>query len=115
MQIRLKPSERSSREPGYRTASGSERNKDSTFECLEICFRINIYTNVESLSRSLPLAVLYRVERIRMSTSVERFDERARLKAERVGRDVVHRGELLRHPVYTRVLHWLVEIGRAHV
>jgi len=44
-------------------------------------------------------------------TSVERFDERARLKAERVGRDVVHRGELLRHPVYTRVLHWLVAIA----
>ncbi len=46
-----------------------------------------------------------------MSTSVERFDERARLKAERVDRDVVHRGELLRHPVYTRVLHWLVAIA----
>ena len=46
-----------------------------------------------------------------MSTSVERFDERARLRAERVGRDVVHRGELLRHPVYTRVLHWLVAIA----
>jgi formate dehydrogenase subunit gamma len=46
-----------------------------------------------------------------MNTSVERFDERARLKAERVGRDVVHRGELLRHPVYTRVLHWLVAIA----
>src|SRR5437762_7045857 len=45
-----------------------------------------------------------------MSTSVERFDEQARLKAERVGRDVIHRGELLRHPVYTRVLHWLVAI-----
>ena len=46
-----------------------------------------------------------------MSTSVERFDERARLEAERVGRDVVHRGELLRHPVYTRVVHWLVAIA----
>jgi len=45
-----------------------------------------------------------------VSTSVEQFDEQARLKAERVGRDVVHRGELLRHPVYTRVLHWLVAI-----
>jgi formate dehydrogenase subunit gamma len=45
-----------------------------------------------------------------MSTSVEQFDEQARRKAERVGRDVVHRGELLRHPVYTRVLHWLVAI-----
>lgn len=45
-----------------------------------------------------------------MSSSVERLDERARRKAERVGGTVVHRGELLRHPVYTRVLHWLVAI-----
>jgi formate dehydrogenase subunit gamma len=45
-----------------------------------------------------------------MSTSVERFDERARREAARHGRTVVHRGELLRHPVYTRVLHWLVAI-----
>ena len=44
-------------------------------------------------------------------SSVERFDERARLKAQRVGRDVVHRGELLRHPAYTRLLHWLVAIA----
>ena len=34
-----------------------------------------------------------------MSTSVDRFDERARREAERVGQTVVHRGELLRHPV----------------
>jgi len=46
-----------------------------------------------------------------MSTSVERFDERARRGADRVGSTVVHRGELLRHPVYTRVLHWLVAIS----
>ena len=46
-----------------------------------------------------------------MSTSVERFDERARREAERVGQTVVRRGELLRHPVYTRVLHWLVAIS----
>ena len=46
-----------------------------------------------------------------MSTSVDRFDERARREAERVGSTVVHRGELLRHPVYTRVLHWLVAIS----
>src|ERR1051325_7943488 len=45
-----------------------------------------------------------------MSSSVERFDERARREAARHGRTVVHRGELLRHPVYTRVLHWLVAI-----
>ncbi|HEY6660229.1 MAG TPA: formate dehydrogenase subunit gamma [Pyrinomonadaceae bacterium] len=46
-----------------------------------------------------------------MSTSVERFDERARREADRIGTTVVHRGELLRHPVYTRVLHWLVAIS----
>jgi formate dehydrogenase subunit gamma len=46
-----------------------------------------------------------------VSTSVERFDERARREVDRVGRTVVHRGELLRHPVYTRVLHWLVAIS----
>jgi len=45
-----------------------------------------------------------------MSSSVERFDERARREADRIGTTVVHRGELLRHPVYTRVLHWLVAI-----
>lgn len=46
-----------------------------------------------------------------MSTSVDRFDERARLEAERLGQTVVRRGEVLRHPVYTRVLHWLVAIS----
>ena len=46
-----------------------------------------------------------------MSSSVERFDEGARSEAERVGQTIVHRGELLRHPVYTRVLHWLVAIS----
>lgn len=44
-----------------------------------------------------------------MST-VDRFDERARREADRVGETIVHRGELLRHPVYTRVLHWSVAI-----
>jgi formate dehydrogenase subunit gamma len=46
-----------------------------------------------------------------MSTSVERFDEKARRKLGRYGQTVVHRGELLRHPVYTRVLHWTVAIS----
>src|SRR3989440_4084978 len=46
-----------------------------------------------------------------MSTSVERFDERARRESDRFGETIVHRGELLRHPVYTRVLHWLVAIS----
>ena len=45
-----------------------------------------------------------------MSSSVDRFDERARREAGRVGTTRIHRGELLRHPVYTRVLHWLVAI-----
>src|ERR687886_2601192 len=45
-----------------------------------------------------------------MTTSVERFDEEARREAARHGRTVVRRGELLRHPVYTRVLHWTVAI-----
>jgi formate dehydrogenase subunit gamma len=46
-----------------------------------------------------------------MSSSVDRFDERARREVDRYGQTVVHRGELLRHPVYTRVLHWLVAIS----
>lgn len=45
-----------------------------------------------------------------MSSSVERFDDKARRGFSRYGRTVVHRGELLRHPVYTRVLHWSVAI-----
>lgn len=46
-----------------------------------------------------------------MSTSVERFDDKARSEFSRHGQTVVHRGELLRHPVYTRVLHWVVAIS----
>ena len=38
-------------------------------------------------------------------------DERARGAFARVGTTRVRRGELLRHPVYTRVLHWLVAIS----
>ena len=45
-----------------------------------------------------------------MSPSIEHFDERARREADRVGETIVHRGELLRHPVYTRVLHWAVAV-----
>jgi formate dehydrogenase subunit gamma len=45
-----------------------------------------------------------------MSSSAERFDEKARRAFSRYGRTVVHRGEVLRHPVYTRVLHWSVAI-----
>lgn len=46
-----------------------------------------------------------------MSSSVERFDEKARQTLSRHGQTVVHRGELLRHPVYTRVLHWCVALS----
>jgi formate dehydrogenase subunit gamma len=46
-----------------------------------------------------------------MSSSVERFDEKAQREVGRHGRTVVHRGELLRHPVYTRLLHWSVAIS----
>jgi formate dehydrogenase subunit gamma len=46
-----------------------------------------------------------------MSSSVERFDREARRRVARHGRTVVHRGELLRHPVYTRILHWTVAIS----
>jgi formate dehydrogenase subunit gamma len=45
-----------------------------------------------------------------VSASIEHFDEQARREADRVGETIVHRGELLRHPVYTRVLHWSVAI-----
>jgi formate dehydrogenase subunit gamma len=45
------------------------------------------------------------------TTSVERFDDKARRKFSRYGQTVVHRGELLRHPIYTRVLHWTVAIS----
>src|SRR5207248_1912326 len=43
-----------------------------------------------------------------MSTAVERFDERARARFGEHARTVVHEDEVLRHPVYTRVLHWSV-------
>jgi formate dehydrogenase subunit gamma len=43
-------------------------------------------------------------------STIERFDDRARHAVGRYGRTVVHEGEILRHPVYTRLLHWLVAI-----
>ena len=45
-----------------------------------------------------------------MSTTVDRFDDKARRRFDRLGRTVVREGELLRHPVYTRFLHWTVAI-----
>jgi formate dehydrogenase subunit gamma len=45
-----------------------------------------------------------------MTTAVERFDDEARRRVAAHGRTIVHDGELLRHPVYTRLLHWTVAI-----
>ena len=46
-----------------------------------------------------------------MTTSVERFDEKARGEFGKFGRTVVHEGEILRYPVYTRFLHWMVALS----
>jgi formate dehydrogenase subunit gamma len=45
-----------------------------------------------------------------MNTAIERFDESARRRVGAYGRTVVHAGELVRHPLYTRVLHWSVAV-----
>jgi formate dehydrogenase subunit gamma len=45
-----------------------------------------------------------------MATAVERFDEKARRTFDRFGRTEVYIGELRRHPVYTRFLHWMVAL-----
>jgi formate dehydrogenase subunit gamma len=45
-----------------------------------------------------------------MGTAIERFDESARRAFDSIGKTEVYRGELLRHPVYTRVLHWAVAL-----
>ncbi len=45
-----------------------------------------------------------------MTTAVERFDDEAPRRVAAHGRTIVHDGELLRHPVYTRLLHWTVAI-----
>jgi len=45
-----------------------------------------------------------------MSVTAKRFDEKARGEFTRFGTTRVGPGELLRHPVYTRVLHWSVAI-----
>jgi formate dehydrogenase subunit gamma len=46
-----------------------------------------------------------------MGTAVERFDDKARRAFDAIGRNEVHPGELLRHPVYTRFLHWMVALS----
>jgi formate dehydrogenase subunit gamma len=45
-----------------------------------------------------------------MSVTAKDFDEKARGEFARFGTTRIRRGELLRHPVYTRVLHWAVAI-----
>lgn len=45
-----------------------------------------------------------------MSVTAKGFDEKARGEFARMGRTRVRRGELLRHPAYTRFLHWSVAI-----
>lgn len=45
-----------------------------------------------------------------MSATAKNFDEKARGEFARHGTTRVHRGELLRHPAYTRFLHWSVAI-----
>jgi len=44
-----------------------------------------------------------------MATSTNRFVHRTNA-IDRLGRTVVYEGDLLRHPVYTRFLHWMVGI-----
>jgi formate dehydrogenase subunit gamma len=45
-----------------------------------------------------------------MATSVRRFDERRPNAIDRLGRTTVYQGEMPRHRVYTRFLHWMVGI-----
>ena len=45
-----------------------------------------------------------------MASAVERFDQKARNTFESIGETTVYKGELRRHPVYTRVLHWSVAL-----
>lgn len=45
-----------------------------------------------------------------MSAPAKGFDEKARGEFARIGTTRVRRGELLRHPVYTRFLHWSVAV-----
>ncbi len=44
------------------------------------------------------------------SRAIEDFDDKARETLEHAGRTTVYRGELLRHPVYDRILHWTIAL-----
>ena len=50
-----------------------------------------------------------------MGTAVERFDEKAHHAFDKIGRNEVYQGELLRHRVYTRFLHWMVALWFSRV
>jgi len=45
-----------------------------------------------------------------MSTVIDRFDDHARRAFDQIGQTEVYEGELLRHRVYTRFLHWMVAL-----
>src|SRR5919201_3641384 len=45
-----------------------------------------------------------------MNTAADRVEKRVEQTVNAYGRTVVRTGELLRHPVYTRVLHWSVAV-----
>jgi formate dehydrogenase subunit gamma len=45
-----------------------------------------------------------------MTTAVNRFDDAARRRVNSYGRTTIGEDELLRHPVYTRLLHWSAAI-----
>jgi formate dehydrogenase subunit gamma len=45
-----------------------------------------------------------------MSAGIEQFDRKARREFEKLGHTEVRRGELLRHSLYTRFLHWSTAI-----
>jgi hypothetical protein len=45
-----------------------------------------------------------------MGTAVERFDQNAHHAFDKLGHNQVYQGELLRHRVYTRFLHWMVAL-----
>src|SRR4029077_18414258 len=46
--------------------------------------------------------------RMPVATAVESFDDKARRAFDKIGKNDVYAGELLRHPVYTHFLHWMV-------
>src|SRR5438105_1507885 len=45
-----------------------------------------------------------------MSTTIDRFDNKARDTFDHIGQNEVYVGELQRHRVYTRFLHWMVAL-----